>query len=62
MIRFVFGIVIGALAILFAMMNPENVQVQLFFWTVTMSRAVMLLVVLGIGIIVGGVLVSTRRR
>ena len=56
MVKFIFGIVIGALAIVFAAMNTQIVEVQLYFWSVTMSRALMILIVLGIGIVMGWVL------
>ena len=61
MIKFVFGTVIGALAIVFAALNTQIVDVKLYFWTVTMSRALMILIVLGIGIVVGWVLGGSGR-
>lgn len=56
MVRFVFGIVFGILAIIFAALNTQIVEVQLYFWTVTMSRALMILGVLAIGMVVGWVM------
>ena len=46
-------IVLAALFVLFVVQNTRIVEVQLWFWTVSMSRALMLLGTLFIGLIGG---------
>ncbi len=50
-----FGIIITLmiLILLFVLQNIEQVQVSFLFWTISMSRAIMLLLVLLIGIVIG---------
>lgn len=60
MVKFIVGILIGALVILFILMNTEIVDLRLYFWTVRMSRALMLIIVLGTGVVIGYVLNGVR--
>ena len=46
-------IVLAALFVLFVVQNTRIVEVQLLFWTVSMSRSLMLLATLLIGLIGG---------
>ena len=46
-------IVLAALFVLFVVQNTRIVEVQLWFWTVSMSRSLMLLGTLFIGLIGG---------
>ena len=46
-------IVLAALFVLFVVQNTRIVEVQLLFWTVSMSRSLMLLGTLFIGLIGG---------
>ena len=55
-------IVLAALFILFVVQNTRIVEVQLLFWTVSMSRALMLLGTLLIGFIGGGLLGTAKRK
>jgi len=50
-----------ALVLIFVFQNIEVVEVTLFFWKVSMSRALMLLLTLLIGIIVGWLLGRPKR-
>ena len=50
-----------ALVLIFVLQNIEKVEVMLFFWKVSMSRALMLLLTLLIGIIVGWFLRRPKR-
>jgi uncharacterized integral membrane protein len=54
-------ILIG-LFILFVIQNTRIVEVQLLFWTVSMSRALMLLATLFIGLIAGWLLGRIKRK
>ena len=55
-------IVLAALFVLFIVQNTRIVEVQLWFWTVSMSRSLMLLGTLLIGLIAGWLLGRTTRK
>lgn len=61
MVRFILGIVFGILALIFIFQNMENVSVTFLAWTITTSRAVILLVILAVGFIVGWAVGSIGR-
>ncbi|MFW6138768.1 MAG: lipopolysaccharide assembly protein LapA domain-containing protein [Spirochaetota bacterium] len=62
--RFILGIIIGALVIIFMVQNSQMVDIQFYAWNVSVSRAVMILLVFVAGILVGWVVRSLgyRRR
>jgi uncharacterized integral membrane protein len=62
MARFILGIIIGVLVIIFMFQNVQPVDVTFFAWTVTLSRAVVLLIVFAVGIIVGWIFHGAGRR
>ena len=53
MIRFILGIAFGILALIFIFQNMQNIDVTFLAWTITTSRAVILLLILAAGFIVG---------
>jgi putative membrane protein len=55
-------IVLAALFVLFVVQNTRIVEVQLLFWTVSMSRSLMLLGTLLIGLIGGWLLGRAERK
>jgi uncharacterized integral membrane protein len=55
-------IVLAALFVLFVVQNTRIVEVQLLFWTVSMSRSLMLLGTLLIGLIGGWFLGRAKRE
>lgn len=57
-------IVLVALGIVFALQNVADVEVQFLLWSITLPRAVLLLVVLAVGIAIGAILhsIHVRRR
>jgi uncharacterized integral membrane protein len=55
-------IVLAALFVLFVVQNTRIVEVQLWFWTVSMSRSLMLLGTLFIGLIGGWFLGRAKRK
>jgi uncharacterized integral membrane protein len=55
-------IVLAALFVLFVVQNTRIVEVQLLFWTVSMSRSLMLLGTLFIGLIGGWFLGRTKGK
>ena len=55
-------IVLAALFVLFVVQNTRIVEVQLWFWTVSMSRSLMLLGTLLIGLIGGWFLGRAKKK
>lgn len=53
-------LVIGALLLIILLQNTQIVTVNIFFWEISMSRVILLLLMLGIGFI-AGYLVNYRR-
>jgi uncharacterized integral membrane protein len=64
MVRFILGIIFGIIAIIFIVQNIQTVDVTFLAWTLTMSRALMLLIILGIGFVLGWAVcgIGQRRR
>lgn len=60
MVKFVVGTIVGALVLVFILTNTEIVDLRLYFWTVRISRALMLMIVLGAGMVVGYILNGLR--
>jgi len=55
-------IVLVAVGILFALQNVADVEVQFLLWSVTLPRAILILVVLALGIVIGVILHSIHLR
>ena len=53
MFRFILGIAFGILALIFIFQNMQNIDVTFLAWTITTSRAVILLIILTAGFIIG---------
>ena len=53
---FIFGLVIGILVVIFILQNTEIVEISFLFWTISISRALVVLLVFIIGIIVGAII------
>lgn len=51
--KLVAGIVLICIAVIFIVQNTAVVDIKLFFWTVSMSRILLMLIILIIGIIAG---------
>jgi putative membrane protein len=56
----IIGVILGMIVIIFAWQNAETVTVELFFWQLTTSRAVMLIIVFVIGFFTGWIIRSIR--
>lgn len=56
------GVVLIALVISFTLQNTEIVNIALLFWSVSMSRAVMIFIVFLVGLISGWLLHSYSRH
>jgi len=59
---FVLGLVIGILVVIFILQNTEIVEIDFLFWTISISRALVVLMVFIIGILVGAILKSIGER
>ena len=64
--KLVISLVLAGLAVLFIIQNVTVVDIQFLFWTLSMSRALLMFFILAIGIIVGWTLnslsVSHRKK
>ena len=56
------ALVLILLAVIFIVQNAAIVNVQLIFWTISISRIVLMLIILIIGIIVGFLMNSYLRH
>lgn len=59
---FVLGVIIGILVVAFILQNTEIVEISFLFWTISISRALMVLLVFIIGIIVGAIIKDIGAR
>ncbi len=49
-------LILSGLLLIFVIQNTTAVEIRLFFWTVSMSRALMLFLMVSIGIVIGWLL------
>lgn len=56
------GLALLLLVIIFIVQNTVVVEIRWLFWTVTMSRSLMIITVLSIGITIGWLIGSHRSR
>ena len=61
MVRNIIFICLIGLVIIFVLQNTQGVEVQFLFWTISMSRALMLMGTLAIGLIGGWMLTLPKR-
>ena len=62
MIKFIIGIILGIICVIFFIQNAETVSFVFLFWEITISRALMLVTVLISGIIIGSIFRPPVRR
>lgn len=55
-----FGIILVLLLVIFTAQNVEDVTIRLFFWQLTISRALMIFFVLAIGFVIGLIVGSSE--
>ena len=60
--KFIFGIIIGVIVIVFMVQNGETVTVNFLAWDVTIPRAIMILIVFVVGTVLGFVVRSIGYR
>ena len=54
--KLVLSLILTGIVILFVIQNVSVVEIKLLFWSVSMSRALLLFIVLAIGIVIGWLL------
>ena len=59
---FVLGVIFGILVVAFILQNTEIVEINFLFWNISISRALMVLLVFIIGIIVGAIIKDIGAR
>lgn len=62
MLKFIIGIVFGALAIIFILQNVQMVEVTFLAWSISMSRSILFFIMLLIGFVLGWGVGSFGRR
>lgn len=63
--KLIISLILAGLAVLFIIQNVTVVEIRFLFWTLSMSRALLMFFILAVGIIVGWTLRSlsvSRRR
>jgi putative membrane protein len=60
--KLILGIALAGMAVLFIIQNVTVVELKFLFWTLSMSRALMMFLILSIGIILGWLLHSYFNR
>jgi uncharacterized integral membrane protein len=61
-VKFIIGIVIGILVVIFILQNTEVVEIGFLFWTISISRALMVFMVFIVGILLGAVLKGMGKK
>ena len=56
--KLIIGLILMGLLVVFIIQNAAVVEIRLIFWTITMSRVLLMFIVLAIGILVGWLLNS----
>ena len=60
--KLILSIVMAGMSVLFIIQNVPSVEVTFLFWTLSMSRALLMSLILSIGIILGWLLHSYFKR
>ncbi|MBN1686998.1 MAG: LapA family protein [Spirochaetales bacterium] len=61
MVRLIIGALLGILVVVFALQNLDTVTYTFFAWSLDVSRGVVVIIVLAVGIFVGWFLTGLRR-
>ncbi|MBN2061329.1 MAG: LapA family protein [Deltaproteobacteria bacterium] len=57
-IKLIAGLILICLIVIFSIQNTAVVEIKLFFWTISMSRVLLMFLLLAIGIFMGWLLSS----
>ena len=56
--KLIIGLIAACLVVVFIIQNAAVVEIQIFFWTIAMSRVLLMFIILAIGIIAGWMIKS----
>jgi uncharacterized integral membrane protein len=56
--KFLFGLIFGILVVIFIFQNIDMVEINFLFWSISVSRALMVFLIFLIGMILGAILKS----
>lgn len=57
-IKLIISLVLAVLVLIFIIQNAAVVELHFLFWTISMSRSLMIIFVLFIGLVIGGIVGS----
>ena len=60
--KLIISLVLLALVVLFTLQNTQVVEVRLLFWTLSMSRVLLIFLLLAVGALLGWMASSASRR
>lgn len=60
--KLIIGLVLLGLVVLFTLQNTQVVEVRLLFWTISMSRVLLIFLLLAVGALLGWLASSASRR
>ncbi len=61
-IKLILGLILAGIVIIFTIQNVTTVELKFLFWSLSMSRALLMFLVFAIGIILGWLLNGIFRR
>jgi uncharacterized integral membrane protein len=60
--KLIIGLILAAVVVLFILQNVTTMELTFLFWTLSMSRALLMLLILSIGILLGWLLHGSFRK
>jgi uncharacterized integral membrane protein len=60
--KLIFGLILVGLAVVFIIQNATVAELRFLFWTLSMSRALLMFLILSVGIILGWLLHGSVNR
>lgn len=60
--KLIIGLILAAMVALFILQNVTTVELTFLFWTLSISKAVLMLMILSIGILLGWLLLGSFRK
>jgi lipopolysaccharide assembly protein A len=60
--KIILGMILAGMAVVFIIQNATSVDLTFFFWTLSMSRALLMLLILSLGFILGWLMHGNFRR
>lgn len=60
MVRFIIGVILGVLVVIFMVQNTDQAQITFLFWTFSISRSLMYLLLGALGFAAGSLITGMR--